>query len=40
MAKRSVEYNGIGEFVDIVKGDVKEASGIFGGILRVWGATS
>ena len=31
MAKRSVEYNGIGEFVDIVKGDVKEASGIFGG---------
>lgn len=28
MAKRSVEYNGIGEFVDIVKGDVKEASGI------------
>ena len=31
MAKRSVEYNDIGEFVDIVKGDVKEASGIFGG---------
>lgn len=31
MARRSVELNGIGEKVDIVHGDIKEASGIFGG---------
>lgn len=31
MAKRSVLYNGIESDVDIVKGDIKEASAIFGG---------
>lgn len=31
LAQRSVELNGIGEFVKIVQGDIKEASGIFGG---------
>ena len=29
MAKRSVEYNGIGDSVDIVQGDIKEACSIF-----------
>lgn len=31
MARRSVQYNGIEQDVDIVCGDVKEASAIFGG---------
>lgn len=31
MAKRSVLYNSIEEYVDIVHGDIKEASAIFGG---------
>ncbi len=31
MARRSVAYNNIEEFVDIVHGDIKEASAIFGG---------
>ncbi len=31
MARRSVRYNGIEQDVDIVCGDVKEASAIFGG---------
>ncbi|MGN0373859.1 MAG: tRNA1(Val) (adenine(37)-N6)-methyltransferase [Butyrivibrio sp.] len=31
MAKRSVAYNGIEEYVDIVRGDIKMASAIFGG---------
>ena len=31
MAQRSVEYNNIGENVEIIKGDIKEASKIFGG---------
>lgn len=31
LARRSVELNGIGGFVKIVQGDIKEASGIFGG---------
>lgn len=31
MARRSVAYNNIGEYVDIVHGDIKEASAIFGG---------
>ena len=31
MAKRSIEYNGIEDFVDVIKGDVKEASELFGG---------
>ena len=30
MARRSVEYNGIGDKVEIVTGDIKEASKIFG----------
>ena len=30
MARRSVEYNGIGDRVSIVTGDIKEASRIFG----------
>ena len=29
MARRSVEYNGIGDCVDIVQGDIKEACSIF-----------
>lgn len=29
MARRSVEYNGIGDSVDIVQGDIKEACSIF-----------
>ena len=29
MARRSVEYNGIGDSVDIVQGDIKEACAIF-----------
>ena len=31
LAKRSVELNGISEYVNIVQGDIKEASAIFGG---------
>lgn len=31
LARRSVELNGIGEYVNIVQGDIKEASAIFGG---------
>lgn len=31
MARRSVAYNNIEEYVDIVHGDIKEASAIFGG---------
>lgn len=31
MARRSVAYNSIDEYVDIVHGDIKEASAIFGG---------
>lgn len=31
LAKRSVEINGISEYVNIVQGDIKEASAIFGG---------
>ncbi len=31
MAKRSVEYNHIKDVVDIIQGDIKEASEIFGG---------
>ena len=31
MARRSVKYNEIEDFVDIVQGDIKEASAIFGG---------
>ena len=31
MARRSVEYNRLNEYIDIVQGDIKEASSIFGG---------
>lgn len=30
MARRSVEYNGLGERIDIITGDIREASAIFG----------
>ena len=30
MAKRSVEYNGLNDKINIVQGDIKEASSIFG----------
>ncbi len=30
MARRSVEYNGLGDRIDIITGDIREASAIFG----------